>query len=376
MTMEPPDERSAPQPRVIDLDAEEIRPAPEPEPAPPPPQPQPKRRSRLGLIAALLLGLAAGLLLYRGVLSNYLPSSQMTALKNQVAALETNTADLNGQLAAVRDEAKAAAAAATAAKAAAGEAGQAAAGASEAASGLRQPLDETAQRVAGLAADVASLRNAIATAGAGAGTGTGADGAALAALSQRLDALEKDVASLKTSGGASGQPLALSQALSDLKAKIAAGAPYAAEYDRIARMAPAAPGLDVLAANAAQGLPDAMGLAGELRAAIPDLPKPAIAPPEDNSYFGMAMKALSGIITIRPIGETDWPQLAEKAAAFAEAGDLTQAIAAIEAGEGDEPPALSQWRERAAARLRLEAALAGVSDAVLRQLAATGGATP
>ena len=32
------------------------------------------------------------------------------------------------------------------------------------------------------------------------------------------------------------------------------------------------------------------------------------------------MKSLSGIVTVRPIGETDWPQVAEKAAAFAEAG--------------------------------------------------------
>ena len=39
------------------------------------------------------------------------------------------------------------------------------------------------------------------------------------------------------------------------------------------------------------------------------------------------MKSLSGIVTIRDIGETDWPRLAEKAAAFAEAGDLNQAIA-------------------------------------------------
>jgi hypothetical protein len=36
--------------------------------------------------------------------------------------------------------------------------------------------------------------------------------------------------------------------------------------------------------------------------------------------------------------------------------------------------ALVQWRDRAAARLQLEAALAEVSDAVLRQIAALGGA--
>ena len=50
--------------------------------------------------------------------------------------------------------------------------------------------------------------------------------------------------------------------------------------------------------------------------------------------------------------------MAEKAAAFAEAGDLTQAIAVIDAAEGEKPMALSQWRDRAAARLKLEAAVA------------------
>ena len=39
-------------------------------------------------------------------------------------------------------------------------------------------------------------------------------------------------------------------------------------------MVPAAPGLDVVAAAAAQGIPDARGLAAELTAAIPALPQP------------------------------------------------------------------------------------------------------
>ena len=36
--------------------------------------------------------------------------------------------------------------------------------------------------------------------------------------------------------------------------------------------------------------------------------------------------------------------------------------------------ALSQWRDRAAARLKLETAVSEVSEAVLRQIAANGGA--
>ncbi len=116
------------------------------------------------------------------------------------------------------------------------------------------------------------------------------------------------------------------------------------------------------------------GDAAALRAAIPALPQAEAPPADDNSYFGTLMNSLSGIITIRPIGDTDWRQVAEKAAAFADSGDITQAIHVIDGAEGEKPMALTQWRDRAAARLQLEAAVSQVSEAVLRQIAASGGA--
>ena len=91
------------------------------------------------------------------------------------------------------------------------------------------------------------------------------------------------------------------------------------------------------------------------------------------SYWNALLGGLSGIVTIRDIGEADWPQLAEKAASLAEAGDITGAIAVIEGAEGSKPSALTQWRDRAAARLKIEAAVMQVSEAVLRQIAALGG---
>jgi hypothetical protein len=229
-------------------------------------------------------------------------------------------------------------------------------------------------------ADLDALRKSMSSAPAATTSGAAAspaDAAVLAALGQRIDALEKDVASLKSGPGPSPQAdatAALSQALSDLKAKVAAGTSFEPEYERIARMVPAASGLDVVAASAAEGVPAAPGLASELRAAIPALPQAEAPPAEDDSYFGTVMKSLSGIISIRPIGDTDWRQVAEKAAAFADAGDLSQAIAVIDGAEGDKPMALSQWAQRAASRLKLEAAVAQVSEAVLRQIAASGGA--
>lgn len=229
--------------------------------------------------------------------------------------------------------------------------------------------------MAALRQDLDALRQAASSGAAGGGA---VDSSALVALGQRVDALEKDLASLKAGAGkneGAAGTAALSQALSDLKAKVAAGVAYNAEYERIARMVPAAPGLDVLALNADAGLPDAAGLAAELRAAIPALPQPAApAATATDGYFDWAWDMLSGVVTIRDIGEANWPQVAEKAAALAESGDLAQAIDVIDQTEGTKPAALATWRDRAAGRLALLKALDETNEAVLRQIAAQGGA--
>jgi hypothetical protein len=389
------------RPQVIDLDAEEIRtdadevqrdtgtPAAE--------ETQPKsgnagqRRNTLWLAAALILGLIAGGWFYRGVLASYFPSNEVMAMQVRLDALEANGSGIAGEIASLKQDATAAAAAVGTAGQAADAALQEAKSASAGLSELGSRIDSLDQRIAAAEAalksatdDLTQFRSALSTApsATAAGSSAPADTAALAALGQRIDALEKDVASLKSSaaqapaGDKVSVTSALSQALSDLKAKVAAGTAYAEEYDRIARMVPAASGLDTVGARAAEGLPNAEGLTAELRAAIPALPQPAAPPAEDNSYFGTLMKSLSGIVTIRPIGETDWPGVAQKAAAFAEAGDLNQAIAVIDGAEGEKPMALTQWRDRAAARLQLEQAVAQVSEAVLRQIAALGGTAP
>jgi hypothetical protein len=396
------DDQGPLRPQVIDLDAEEIRTVPEADrPADgdgaeddtPPPAASPKDRrgrSALWLAAALLIGAMLGGWLYRGVLASYFPTNEMAAMKIRIDALETSSGSLTQQIAGLKQEAGSAATAAGSAGEAAGNALAQAQSATQGLADLSTRIDSADQRIAAAETslqtasdDLAQLRSAFSAAPPAASSeGGGAPAAsetALAALGQRIDALEKEVASLKSApaqaagDGQAAVTSALSQALSDIKAKIAAGTPYPDEFDRIARMVPAAAGLETLGSRAAEGLPDAAGLAKELRAAIPELPKPAAPPAEDNSYFGTLMKSLSGIVTIREIGETDWQEVGNKAAAFAEAGDLTQAIAVIDQAEGDKPVALSQWRDRAAARLQLEAALSQVSEAVLRQIAAMGG---
>lgn len=378
------------KPQVIDLDAEEVTSEPPPETAaksaePPRAAPPPPRRaggSVKWIVAALVIGMAGGAWLYRDLLSSYLPSAETSLLRDRIGALEAQNKTVNEQLQSLsggidtlrRDsdglrqqtEAYSQAIAAAAAGAAA---------AKKDVSTLTARLAAAEQALTAAKSDLDALRSAVAAAGSGGGT---VDMAALAALAQRIEVVERDIASLKSGAVAGGEATAaagLSQALADIKAKIAAGASYRDEFDRIARMVPAAPGLDVLGTHAAAGLPNAQDLAAELRQAIPTLPKPAVETGSGSeSYWDSLWNGLTSIVTIRTIGEADWPALAETAASAAAAGDLNQAIAAIDAAEGSPPVALSQWRERAAQRIRLEAALDQAAEAVLRQIAALGGA--
>ncbi len=389
------EETSATRPQVIDLEAEEVKveyeepealpplsedadeapPAPMPPNSPPNTAPAKRTGSWRWAAAALVMGLIAGGWFYRDVLSAYLPTDEMTAINARVEALEANGKTVSEQLLSVSQATDAAVQNAAALSGAVAEAKSGLADVTSRAGSFESRLASAETTLTSAKSDLDALRNAVSASGAGTGT---ADQAALAAIGQRIEALEKDVASLKSgAGGGDSASLtaALSQALADLKAKVAAGTGFQSEYDRISRMVPAAAGLDVLAAHAAQGLPTAQGLADELRAAIPALPRPeAPASSSGDSYWDWVWNNLSGIVTIRDIGVTDWPLLAEKCAALAESGDITEAITLLDAAEGDKPPGITQWRDRAAARLRLEAAVAQAGEAVLRQIAALGAA--
>lgn len=378
---EKPQDEPAVKPQVIDLEAEDVTPEPEraeADQAPPPPHAPPKRRRRATLVwvaLAVLAGAVGGGWLYRDVLSTYLPSNRMSELDARIGALEVNNKSLAEQIAAATEAAQSATSVSSGLEQTLKDLGGGMSETQAKITAMDGRIAAAEQALAAAKSDLDGLRNAVSGTGTGSGGGT-ADPAALAALTQRIEAVEKDVASLKSAGGTAGgsNAAALTAALADLKAKIAAGGPFPDQYARIARMVPAAEGLDVLASHAEMGLPDAAGLAAELRASIGQLPKPeAEAPAESGSYWDSIRSALSGIVTIRTIGERDWPALAEKCAALAESGELAQAIAAIDESEGDRPAVVAQWRDRAAARLKLEAAAEQVGQAVLRQIAADGG---
>ena len=360
------------KPQVIDLDAEDVivdEPAPETPQPPPEFEPIRKKTSAATLpVIALLAGAAIGGWLYKDVLASYLPGNELLAAKSSIETLQAQNKTLAEQVAAIS-------AASDDMKTRLGSLSTELQSSASANGTFQSRITaaEAATKSAGLEIEKLKSRPAAGT------TVTAADSGALASLAQRLDALEKDLASLKTTAKPSDQSAmatTLSQSLADLKAKIAGGASYRAEFDRISRMVPAAAGLETLGAHADEGLPTPQGLAKELTDLLPLLPKPETqTTTPDDSYLGGFWNMMSGLVTIRKIGEADWPSLASQCVALAESGDLPQAIEKIDKAEGVKPVALSNWRDRAAARITLEKAVEDAGQAVGRQLTSLG-ATP
>ena len=370
------DAEPAVKPHVIDLEAEDVTVEPEAPAEAPPPLP-PRRKSggsARWIVAALIVGLAGGGWLYRDVLSSYFPASVVRDLDARTAALEAAAKTTSEQLLAVSTAADQAAGAATSLETAVKDAATGAATAQTGLAELNQRLATAEKSLQSAKTDLETLRAAIASGGT---SGGGADPAALAAINQRLDTLEKDLASLKA-GSSTGENTtaisALRQTLSDIQAKIAAGTPYRQEIDRILRIVPSIAAIEVLTNFADAGLANATGLATELRNTIPTLPEPSTDSAATSSgYLDSFWNALTSIITIRDVGETDWQALAENCAMLAAAGDLGQAIAQIDGAQGTVPSAINQWRDRVVARLKLEAAVEDMAKAVNLVIAAKGG---
>ncbi len=325
-------------------------------------------------VTALAIGVVAGGWAYRDYLWRYLPNAEVSAIASRTEALTNDTVALKEKIASIEmlaaqlktdidaDEANAAAAVSAAKSATESVAN----------------LDARVNEVSTLAQDTSAKLNTLSADMQKLAGGAGATEAPSLPTDvlQRLESLEKDVASLKAqkNEGAADTAL-LSQSLADLKAKVAAGAPFSDELERLNRLVPAAPGLAELAQFAGAGIPDAKGLAQELSslaAALPAEGELQAVVPKDDSWTGWALDQLSDLITIRVAGTADWKRAAEQSVAFAESGDLQQGIDTLEKLEGAKPQGVEQWFEKAKARLAIDAQIKSVEEAVLRAIAAKG----
>jgi archaellum component FlaC len=340
---------------------------------------QTSRRSVASLVpwiaGAGVLGLIGGGWLFRDVIAQYFPDNQFMALSQRVDAVQAESKSANEAIANLNALAQKLGSDMNELETANQQLKTELGALSASASGVGEKQAAAEQSLAEMSSSIASLKQTLSTISTTTGSASPVDQQALVTLSSRVDSLEKDFGALKSQKSAAPDMTALSQSLADMKAKIASGTGFATELDRVQRMVPAAEGLDVLARNA-QGLPNAQGLAAELQTAIPTLPTAsAPAPSADDSYWSRISNFVSGLITIRDAGEKDWPKFAETLVATAEAGNLADAVAAVDAIDGSKPGAIEQFRDRAAARIALELALTKTSEAVTREITARA-ATP
>jgi predicted nucleic acid-binding Zn-ribbon protein len=340
---------------------------------------QSARRSVASLVpwiaGAGILGLVGGGWLYRDVLAQYFPDNQITALSQRVDAMQAENTSAQTAVANVNALAQKLSTNIESLEAASQQLKSELDALKLTATGATEKQAAAEQSLAEMSSSIASLKQTLSTISSTTGSASPVDQQALVTLSGRVDVLEKDFGALKSQKSAAPDMTVLSQSLADMKAKIATGASFATELDRVQRMVPAAEGLDVLARNE-QGLPNAQGLAAELKAAIPTLPaSTAPASTEDDGYWSRFSNFVSGLITIRDAAEKDWPKFAESLVATAETGNLADAITAVDEIDGSKPGAIAQFRDRAAARVALEAALTKTSEAITREITARA-ATP
>jgi hypothetical protein len=366
---------ASPRNPVIDLEAEELSEAadtgdespPKSEDLPPPQQ-LPERpfltRGRLTILA-IIVAVIAGAGLYATFSDGFWSGGP--TLGQRIDSLEAASHTLNGQVNEMgeaigtlrADTKKLIDAANTKADEASGKADAA----SQGIAAFETRLAEAEKNLSALRTEIAGLGTT--------GGGEGPSAGAIAALETRLAALEEQVKALEanqgggTTGGGNQETAALSQALADLKAKFAGGAPYKAEIDAIAKALPDAPGLAELALHAEKGLATAESLGATLEALAPELPKSSGNGEGESGILAW----LGTIITIRNLDERDWSELALAAAKDAKAGDLRAAIRRLDETGSELPAKLAEWRVLAETRLQAESALDRLSAAVIAAIA-------
>ena len=95
----------------------------------------------------------------------------------------------------------------------------------------------------------------------------------------------------------------------------------------------------------------------------------------EGGYWDSVREALASVVKMREIGETDWTDLARALRRLGRGRQSGGGHRPDRCGRGRQACRLEPMaRRRAAARLRLEAALAEAAEAVQRQVTALGGA--
>jgi hypothetical protein len=238
------------------------------------------------------------------------------------------------------------------------------------------------------AADIADIRQQL--------TKLSAAVAGLGDLTARVEALDKAAHAQAAQAGADTADTALVLALLQIRGAVAAGRPFAAEYEALVGLARVRPEIAAaavpLAEPAKTGVASRAVLANRLRElagpiATANAPKnaPGNATAPAAGWADAALTRLRGLVTVRRIdgggrnsaqgGVGAGPKAAVNAAELALAGgDLGGAVAALDKLTGAPAEAARPWLRMAEARLAVEAALSRIEALLAARLGAPANA--
>lgn len=305
-------------------------------------------------------------------------------IKQRLAVVDAPIADLTRRVAALEAAAQNAASAADAAKAAQSDsqaarsdAAKALALASKAASTVEQRKEAPAVSPADLSAlseRVKKLESAPREQPQSAGTS-----ADLAAIQERLDKVEAALAAPKNetrvapeNGPGRKDWTGLAVAAEAVAARLAAGAPYAAEESALERLGADPAKVAALKPFAEQGAPTAAALAARFAKAAPEALR-AVAPKEGGGVIDRLMSNMSRVVKITPVGAMpgdDPAALLSQTAAALDRGDIGAAMALWSRLPEPARKASQDWAAAARARLAADAAAQDILNAAMAKLAA------
>lgn len=239
----------------------------------------------------------------------------------------------------------------------------------------RQIEDVTAAletRVGALKGDIDAVSGKLASLPRGA-----PDTGASAEQASRLDTLTRDVEALrdeaKGAEAARGDGAAVAIRLTALTRAAEHGEPFADQLTALRDAAPEGSDLSVLDAYAAKGVAPLSGL----RRRFPERAKAALEaaprPEGGTSLLDQFLDSASSLVRIRRVdggGDEGAGAILAKMRKQLGEGELEAAVAAADTLPAPSREALAPWLEEARARIALDAALATVSDALARRLAA------
>ena len=219
---------------------------------------------------------------------------------------------------------------------------------------LAQRLDTIEARPAASPADIAGMRKQLADVST-----------VTAVLTSRPDAIDKAVHA-ETAHAAAATDAALPLALLQVRDAVAAGRPFAAEYETLAGLAHSRPEIAAVAAPLAEPAKTGVATYAVLAKGLHDLgitlADARATPKQPQNWRQQMLAQLRGLVTIRRIdaggGSASGPQHAANTAAAALAiGDLPGAVAAVETLSGAQAERASPWLRMAHQRLAVDAAL-------------------